>query len=115
MTRAVQSAVKKQNDATIKPLPYDMEGAKKKLAAAGWKPGADGVLVRNGVRFEFDLTLRTGVPIRERIATYMQEQFQKAGIRMRLTPYEVSVMIEQIMTSGIMMRCLAGWGAGTGY
>lgn len=100
-----------QNDASITPLPYDPEAAKKMLADAGWKMGADGVLVRDGVRFEFDLSLRTGVPIRERIATYVQQQFQRAGIRMRLTPYEPSVLIERL-NDRKFDACLAGWGSG---
>ena len=99
-----------QNDATIQPLPYNMELAKKKLAAAGWKAGDDGVLTRDGVRFEFDLTLRTGVPLRERIGTYIQQQFQQAGIRVRLTPYEASVLIERL-DERKFDACLAGWGA----
>ena len=38
--------MQKQNDPSIKPLPFDIEGAKKKLAEAGWRLGPDGVLVR---------------------------------------------------------------------
>jgi peptide/nickel transport system substrate-binding protein len=101
----------KQNDPTVKALPYDVAAAKKKLADAGWKPGKDGVLERNGVKFEFDLALRTGVPIRERIANYIQQQFQQAGIRMRLTPFESSVLLER-MNERNFDACIAGWGAG---
>jgi peptide/nickel transport system substrate-binding protein len=101
----------KQNDPTIALIPYDVEGAKKKLAEAGWKAGADGVLARDGVKFEFNLSLRTNVPIRERIATYIQQQFQQAGIRVRLTPYESSVLLENL-NKREFDAVLAGWGGG---
>ncbi len=34
---------------------YDPDAARAELAAHGWKPGPDGVLVRDGERFRFDL------------------------------------------------------------
>ncbi|HVX83797.1 MAG TPA: ABC transporter substrate-binding protein [Phycisphaerae bacterium] len=101
----------KQNDSTIKALPYDPAGAKAMLAAAGWRAGADGVLERDGTKFEFNLSLRTGVPIREQIATYVQQQFQQAGIRVHLTPYESSVLLDHL-NKREFDAVLAGWGGG---
>jgi len=85
-----------QNDPAIKPWPYDVDQAKVLLAQAGWKPGPDGVLARDGQRFEFDLTMGTGNPLGDRIANYVKEQFERAGIRMRITPYEFSVFTERL-------------------
>ena len=105
------NVMKKQNDPSIKALPFDIEAAKKKLADAGWKMGSDGVLARDGVRFEFTLALRTGVPIRERIATRVQQWFQQAGIKMTITPYESSVLLK-LLDDRNFDAVLAGWGAG---
>jgi peptide/nickel transport system substrate-binding protein len=80
----------KQHDPSVLPIPYDPEGAKKLLAQAGWHPGSDGVLVRDGVRFEFDLTMGAGSPTMERVANYIKNQYATAGIR--ITPWEFSVM-----------------------
>ncbi len=88
--------VSPQCNTDLKPLPYDPEGAKKLLAAAGWKPGTDGVLMRDGVRFEFDLTLPAGSPMIDRIGNYVKGQFESAGIRMRITPWEFAVMNTRI-------------------
>lgn len=85
-----------QNDPSIQPWPYDPEGAKKKLAEAGWQPGADGVLTRDGVRFEFDLSMGTGNPVGERIANYIKDKFEKAGIQMRITPWEFAILSERL-------------------
>jgi peptide/nickel transport system substrate-binding protein len=81
-----------QHDPSVQPLPYDPEGAKRLLAQAGWKPGTDGVLTRDGVRFEFSLSMGAGAPILERIANYIKNQFATAGIRMNVTPWEFSVL-----------------------
>ncbi len=85
-----------QYDASIKAWPYDVEGAKKKLAEAGWKPGSDGVLERDGQRFEFKLSMGTGNPVGDRIANYVKEQFARGGIRMTITPCEFSVFTERL-------------------
>lgn len=74
--------------------------------------GSDGVLERDGVKFEFDLSLRTGVPIREQIATYVQQQLKQAGIRVRLTPWESAVLLERLDNRNFD-AALAGWGGGT--
>lgn len=39
------------HDAALAPLAYDAEAAKAAFAAAGWTPGADGVLQKDGQRF----------------------------------------------------------------
>src|SRR5262249_17797877 len=42
-------------DASVKVYPYDPIRAKALLAEAGWKPGADGILVKDGKRLSFSL------------------------------------------------------------
>lgn len=85
-----------QYDHSIQPWPYDPDAAKAKLAKAGWRPGPDGILVRDGIRFEFDLSFGTGNPTTERVANYVQSQFKLAGINMRITPSEFSVLVERL-------------------
>jgi len=85
-----------QANTALKPLAYDPEGAKKLLAQAGWKPGTDGVLARDGVKFEFDLTTGAGSPMVDRLSNYLKNQFESAGIRMRITPWEFAVMQKRI-------------------
>jgi len=48
------------------------------------------------VRFEFDLSMGTGVHVNDRVANYVKEQLAKAGIRMRITPWEFSVFTERL-------------------
>ena len=63
------------------------------------------------MKFEFNLSFRTNVKVREDIATYMQAQFRQANIRMRLTPFEPSVLIANL-DDRKFDACLAGWGGG---
>jgi peptide/nickel transport system substrate-binding protein len=86
----------KAHDPTVLPIPYDPEGAKKLLAGAGWQAGADGVLARDGVRFEFDLSMGAGSPMMERLANYIKNQYATAGIRMNITPWEFSVLNQRL-------------------
>ncbi len=67
------------NDLKIK---FDPETAQNLLAEAGWnKRDKDGVLLKNGKRFELDLMFTKG---EERFLTVIQEDLQKAGIKINL-------------------------------
>jgi peptide/nickel transport system substrate-binding protein len=102
----------KQHDPAVLPIAYDPEGAKKLLAAAGWKAGPDGVLARNGVRFEFDLTMGAGSPTMERVSNYIKNQYATAGIRMKITPWEFSVMQTRIDDHNFDAMTMAWMGSG---
>ena len=56
-TQLFPPALDQWHDQSLAPLSYDPDAASALLAKAGWTPGADGVLTRDGARFE--LTLRT--------------------------------------------------------
>jgi peptide/nickel transport system substrate-binding protein len=65
---------------TIPPLVHDPSGARELLAEAGWRPGSDGILERDGR--QFSVTLRTfpdrpELPI---IATAIQAKLKELGI-----------------------------------
>ena len=65
---------------------FDLEGAKKLLDDAGWKPGGDGVRAKDGRRLE--LTLVNGFPspdIHRPIPEVIQGQLAKAGIAVKIT------------------------------
>lgn len=71
--------------AALPPLRADASAARRLLAELGWQPGVDGILVRNGERFQ--LTLRTfpdrpELPI---LATAIQEQWRKIGVELKVS------------------------------
>jgi peptide/nickel transport system substrate-binding protein len=59
---------------------HDLAGAKKILDEAGWKPGKDGIRVRNGVRAAFPLWYLTGDRLRQDHALAYASDAKKAGI-----------------------------------
>ena len=83
-------AVTTWHDSTLEPLARNIDKAGKLLAQAGWKPGPDGILMKDGQRFEFDLNTYAARPMLPPIATAMQDQFKQVGIKMNILVGESS-------------------------
>jgi peptide/nickel transport system substrate-binding protein len=94
-------------------FPYDMAKAKQQLADAGWKPGPDGILVKDGKKFSFELLTNQGNKIREQIATYMQQQFKQLGIEVKPRIVEWSAFNNQYIIPGKYDAAVEAWGTGT--
>lgn len=75
---------------------YDPEKAKKMLADAGWKPGKDGILKKDGKRFSFELKTNHGSRVREDIVVLLQEQLKKAGIEAKPVFVDYSTLINDV-------------------
>ncbi|WOX20639.1 ABC transporter substrate-binding protein [Streptomyces solicathayae] len=63
--------------------PHDLAGARKILDEAGWKPGPDGIRVKNGVRAAFPLWYLSGDKLRQDHALAYASDAKKAGIEIR--------------------------------
>lgn len=59
---------------------YNIEKAKQLLAEAGWVKGSDGVLTKDGKRFEFELVSPIQDKIRVALANVVSEQLKPLGI-----------------------------------
>jgi len=59
--------------------PYDIAQAKQLLDAAGWKPGADGIRVKNGQRLSFTITCVAESNYGRQIETLLQHEWQAVG------------------------------------
>jgi len=69
----------------IQPTPHRMDWARELLAQAGWKDtDGDGVLDKDGMPFEFSLTVPNISDSLERIAVAIRAQLMKVGIRVKL-------------------------------
>jgi len=75
---------------------YDPEKAKKMLADAGWKPGADGILEKDGKRFSFEVKTNQGNKVREDITVLLQSQLKDVGIEVKPMVVEFSSLIADI-------------------
>ncbi|HVQ74538.1 MAG TPA: ABC transporter substrate-binding protein [Candidatus Binatia bacterium] len=79
----------------LKPYPHDVGRAKALLAEAGFTPGADGVLQKDGKRLAFSLMVDKGNPEREQIALYAQQSWKQLGADVKVDVEEWSVYIKR--------------------
>ena len=99
-------------NAKIQPIPYAPAKAKELLAEAGWKPGSDGILEKDGKRFHFTLVTNNGVPVRKDIAVLTQQYLQQIGIEVEVIEYEWAVFIKQYIDARNFDACVLGWSLG---
>src|SRR5438128_2636897 len=71
-------------DPAIPPHPYDLNRAKKLLAASAEKDG-----------FKLDLLIQTGSATQEQIATILQEQWAKLGITVGIEKLEIGAIFDR--------------------
>ncbi|WP_080847223.1 peptide-binding protein [Cytobacillus gottheilii] len=93
---------------------YDVEKAKQMLADAGWTPGDDGILEKDGERFSFEVKTNQGNKVREDIVVILQQQLKEVGIEIVPQIVEFSSLIADIDPGvwnfeGIVL----GWSLGT--
>jgi peptide/nickel transport system substrate-binding protein len=63
---------------------FDPAAARTLLDSAGWRPGADGVRVKEGRRLAFTLITQAGFAIRESVAQAIQRQWREVGVDARV-------------------------------
>ena len=95
----------------IDPLPHNPQRARELLRKAGWTPGSDGVLRKDGKKFSFTFTISSGSKFAERLATILKEDFAKSGIEMSVERYEWAVFIKRIQDKEFDATSLA-WSLG---
>lgn len=71
------------------PQKYDLEAAKRLLAEAGWKDSdGDGVLDKDGKRFEFEIKVPSGRRFYTQVTAQLEDAARKVGLRMATRPLE---------------------------
>jgi peptide/nickel transport system substrate-binding protein len=79
------------------PYSYDVERARQLLRAAGWfDTDGDGILDKDGVRFEFTLNYNAGNLRREYVATVVQDNLKQLGIKVNISSSEANVHKQNI-------------------
>jgi len=91
-------------------LKYDPERAKELLAEAGWKDtNGEGYLLKDGRHFEFTLITNQGNEIRKDVATLVQGDLRKVGIKVKVEIYEWAVFIKKKIDVREFDACVLGW------
>ncbi len=93
--------------ADVKTYEFDRVKARALLAEAGWKPGPDGVLTKDGQRFKFALTFPR-VQYFEPLAALVQQYYRAIGIDVTLDGLEFNQFISQRFLPR-KFEVIAGW------
>ena len=94
---AITPALKAYFDPSLSSrYPYDPQKAKDLLAAAGWTPGADGVLTKDGKPFRFTMDVgQKGVL--EPVNALIQQDLKKVGVAADLNTMEWNSYIQKVV------------------
>jgi peptide/nickel transport system substrate-binding protein len=83
-------------NAQVPRLAYNLDGARKLLADAGWSPGTDGTLQKDGKPFALTITTNSGNKMREAAAVIAQDQYAKLGIKTDIRLLELNAFLDSI-------------------
>jgi ABC-type transport system substrate-binding protein len=97
-------------DPSVKPLPYDPEGAVKLLKEVGWSRNSKGLLEKDGKPFEFTLVTNSGNLPRKAIMTIAQEAWRKIGITCKVQTFEWTVFLNDFVDHNKFDAVVLAWG-----
>lgn len=80
--------------------PYDPRAAEALLDAAGWKPGPDGIRVKQGRRLALSLLTTSDNHSRALAAQIWRRQWREAGIELAIEPQPASTVFGSAATGG---------------
>lgn len=108
------SPLKEECNKDLRLIEFDIEGAKKLLAQAGWIDTdrdniRDKIIDGEKVKFEFDFSYLSSQVQSKDIALMISEAMYKAGVKANLKPNEFSVHYENAKNHTFDMM-LGGWG-----
>ena len=97
----------------VKTYPYDMDRARALLAAAGWKErNADGLLVKDGKPFTFEILTNQGNDERKKIAEILQSQLRELGVGAEIRILEWAALLKEHIRKRHFEAIVLGWGTG---
>jgi peptide/nickel transport system substrate-binding protein len=95
-------------DKSVAPYPFDPAAAARELEKAGWRRGSDGILARQGARFDFELLYGAGSDPSRQIGEVFRAELARAGIVCRVRPLEAASLFER-MDAGNFQAILSAW------
>jgi peptide/nickel transport system substrate-binding protein len=90
---------------------YDPGKARELLAEAGWtQKNEDGVLVKNGVPFKFDLLLAQGSDEGRKVAEIIQASFKDIGVQVEIRVIEWAALLKEYIKKRNFETVILAWG-----
>jgi peptide/nickel transport system substrate-binding protein len=102
---------------TVHGYPHDTGMARQQLREAGWRPGPDGIMRKNGEALDLVMVTNNSNATRRQAALELQEMLHEAGIGVEIKYYPGDVMFAPAGMGGILQLgkfdlALNGWYAG---
>jgi peptide/nickel transport system substrate-binding protein len=99
-----------QYNPNVKTYPFDQARARALLAEAGWKEtNDDGVLVRDGKPFAFELLTNQGNDERKKIAEIVQASLREVGIAVEIRVIEWASLLKEYIKKRRFDADILGW------
>ncbi|MDQ2992129.1 MAG: ABC transporter substrate-binding protein, partial [Candidatus Eremiobacteraeota bacterium] len=80
---------------SIPRYPFDIADAKKLLASAGWKPGPDGILRKNGEKLAMQISTGTNKIENQQAEVVIQSMLKQIGFDIEIKNYPVSLLFSR--------------------
>jgi peptide/nickel transport system substrate-binding protein len=96
----------------VRKYSYDVEKARKLLAEAGWKPGRNGILGKDGNPFEFTILTNQGNELRAKCAEIIQRRLGAVGIKVKIRTVEWAAFINEFIDKKSFETVILGWTLG---
>ncbi|HEY0395830.1 MAG TPA: peptide ABC transporter substrate-binding protein [Candidatus Elarobacter sp.] len=101
----------------VEKYPHDVAKAKALLAEAGWAPGADGIVRKNGQPLSLQIAYNVENATRRLVTVQIQAMLKDAGIDTQIKTYPANILFATygqggIMTTGKYDLAVTGWIAG---
>ncbi len=93
----------------IKKYSYDPARARQLLAEAGYRPGPDGILVKDGQRLSLTFMTTAGNRTREAVQQIIQQQLREIGVEIRIQNQPARVYFGETLPSRRFEMAMYAW------
>jgi peptide/nickel transport system substrate-binding protein len=97
----------------VKGVPYDLRKAAALLEEAGWTTrNSEGLLVKNGQPFTFELLTNQGNDERKKVAEIIQASLRELGVGVEIRILEWAALLKEHIKKRQFEAIVLGWGTG---
>lgn len=93
----------------VRDLEYDPEKSRKLFSDAGWAPGRDGILHKDGNPFRFTLLINQASDVRIKTAQIIKENLKKVGVEMDIKVLEWQALLHEFIDKKRFEAVIMGW------
>jgi peptide/nickel transport system substrate-binding protein len=97
------------HNAAVRDIPHDPAYARRLLAEAGWRPGQDGILHKEGKPLRFTILTNQGNQQRLMTAQIIQQRLLHVGIDVRIRVVEWAAFLKEFIDKGNFEAVLLAW------